>query len=142
MVTGKEYKYNNVYFGAVALYGDSNDSKPTIYGNGSIFVECDTGYIYRFNSSDAKWYKIANATEEKVEALEEKVSALENSTKFIYGNVEESPQKIDELPSGDWICSVIYPMNLDITVATNDSNEVIVTSENYIGAVVALAFKV
>lgn len=142
MVTDREYIYNGKYFGAVALYGDSNDSKPTTYGNGSLFVECDTGYIYRFNSADSTWYKIADAISGRVDTLETKVSALENATKIVSGIITESPQKIDELPTGDWLCSVIYPLNLDITIATNADNEVIVTSENYLGAVVALAFKV
>lgn len=142
MVTDREYIYNGKYFGAIALYGDSNDSKPTTYGNGSLFVECDTGDIYRFNSGDSAWYKIANSAESKIETLETKVSALENATKIVGGVITQSPQKIDELPSGDWLCSVIYPLNLDITIATNADNEVIVTSENYLGAVVALAFKV
>lgn len=124
MVTQKEYYKDGFYYSATKLFGLSTDSKPTSFGNGSLFVEIDTGKTYLFDANSKEWH--------------------EQDTKYIYlsGDITESPQKIGELPDGDWVCSVLYPLNLDITAAPNDSNEVIVTSENYTGAVVVLCFGV
>ena len=140
LVTEKDYIYTGKYFGAVALYGISGNSKPTTYGNGSLFVEVDTGKIYQFDAENLTWYEIENALKAKVDELEEKVNALTHV--FVNDIITESPQKIGELETGDWVCALVYPLNPDITIATNEDNEVIVTSSNYTGAVVALCFKV
>ena len=39
----------------VTLYGLSTDSKPTDCGNGSAFVEMDTGKVYFFNAAAGTW---------------------------------------------------------------------------------------
>ena len=124
MITEGQYVKDNVYFGAVKLFGLHTDSKPTCYGNGSIFTEIDTGKNFIFNASSGSWVEQGVTYE------------------YISGDITESPQTIGSLPEGDWVCSVLYPMNLDITVATDESNNVIVTSEDYTGAVVVLCFKV
>lgn len=124
MVTENSYISNGKYMGAVKLYGLSTDSKPTTFGNGSVFTEIDTGKNYLFDASSGNW-------------IEQGVIY-----QYVSGTITESPQKIGELPDGDWVCSVLYPMNLDITVATNENNDVIVTSGDYTGAVVVLCFKV
>ena len=39
----------------VTLYGLSTDSKPVDCGNGSAFVEMDTGKVYFFNAAASAW---------------------------------------------------------------------------------------
>lgn len=129
MITGNEYYKDGVYYGAVMLYGTSEDTKPTNYGNGSKFIECDTGSIYVFDASAKEWNLLATGSDDSKPLY---ISAL----------VDESPKEIGELPEGDWVCTVLYPPNLDITVATDSSNKVVVTSADYRGAVVTLCFKV
>ena len=124
MVTEKNYIDDGVYYGAVKLYGLSTDSKPTTFGNGSLFVEIDTGKNYLFDASSGNWIEQGVVYE------------------YISGTITESPQTIGSLPDGDWVCSVLYPLNLEITVATDENNDVIVTSSDYTGAVVVLCFKV
>ena len=124
MVTENRYISNGTYFGAVKLYGLSTDSKPTCYGNGSVFTEIDTGKNFIFDASSGHWVEQGVTYE------------------YISGDITESPQTIGVLPSGDWVCSVLYPINLDITAATNEDNEVVVTAGEYTGAVVVLCFKV
>lgn len=127
MVTEKDYIYNGKYYGAVELSGNSTDAKPTTYGNGSKFWEIDTGKLYRFDAASGNWYDQIGLGEDYVLAS------------YI---IDESPKKIGELAHGNWVCSVLYPLNLDITVAPNDNNDLIVTSAGYTGAVVVLCFKV
>ena len=129
MITDNQYYKDGVYYGSVVLYGNSDDSKPLCYGNGSKFIECDTGDVYVYNSEDSEWVLFASNTD------------TSNFT-YISGMVDESPKEIGELDEGDWICTVVYPLNLDIAVATDDNNKVVVTSESYRGAVVTLCFKV
>lgn len=71
-----------------------------------------------------------------------KLKIENDSYQIVSALVDESPKKIGELPDGEWVCSVIYPINLDITVAPNSDNEIIVTSEDYSGAIAVLCFKV
>ena len=56
MVTESEYKVNGKYMGAVTLYGLSTDTKPTCYGNGSCFIEVDTGNGFFFDAENEIWY--------------------------------------------------------------------------------------
>ena len=140
MVTEANYISGGKYFGAVVLYGLKADSKPTDVANGSVFIELDTGKVFRFSAGDSKWYVITSAVDAKIAELENKVNAI--TYKFVSDLVTESPQKIGELGAGSWVCSVLYPLNLDVTVATNDNNDVYVTAVDYEGPVIALAFKV
>lgn len=39
----------------LTFYGLSTDSKPTDCGNGSAFVEMDTGKVYFFNAAASAW---------------------------------------------------------------------------------------
>lgn len=39
----------------VTLYGLSTDNKPTDCGNGSVFIEMDTGKGYFFNAAGLTW---------------------------------------------------------------------------------------
>ena len=128
METLDQYYKDGVYYGVTVIYGTSSDVKPTCYGNGSKFIETDTGRVYTFSANDNSW-KLAGAVANLIHT-------------YVADILTESPQEIGELEDGEWVCSVIYPLNLDITVATNSDNKVIATSENYRGAVVALCFKV
>ena len=56
MITPSEYIDNGKYMGAVTLYGLSSESKPTTYGNGSKFMEVDTGKIYYFDGAGKEWH--------------------------------------------------------------------------------------
>ena len=42
----------------VELRGLSTDEKPTNYGNGSIFLEIDTGKLYLFDAENQEWKEI------------------------------------------------------------------------------------
>ena len=125
MISNNQYYKDGVYYGSITLYGNSSDTKPICYGNGSKFIECDTGDVYVFDAESGDW-------------------ALSTHSTFTYvsGMIDESPKEIGELDDGDWVCALVYPLNLDITVATDDENKVVVTSESYRGAVAALCFKV
>ena len=39
-------------------YGKSTDSKPTDCGNGSCFIEMDTGKVYFFNLAGNAWIEV------------------------------------------------------------------------------------
>lgn len=56
MVTPSKYYYekNGELRMSVAetYYGLSTDTKPTVVGNGSAFIEMDTGKIYFFNAAE------------------------------------------------------------------------------------------
>ena len=56
MVTENCYKKDDVYFSSVTLYGLSTDTKPLSYGNGSVFIEVDTGSAFFFDAENGKWY--------------------------------------------------------------------------------------
>ena len=56
MITPSEYIQDGKYMGAATLYGLSTDSKPTSYGNGSKFIEVDTGKTYYFDATGGVWY--------------------------------------------------------------------------------------
>ena len=56
MITPSEYIDNGKYMGAVTLYGLSSESKPTSYGNGSKFIEVDTGKTYYFDGTGKEWH--------------------------------------------------------------------------------------
>lgn len=127
MVTPNNYIKDGKYFGVADLYGNSTDEKPITCANGSKFWEIDTGKLYRFDAENENWVDQIGLGEDYIIAS------------YI---IDESPKQIGELPQGEWVCSVLYPLNLDITVAPNENNELIVTSENYIGAIVVLCFKV
>ena len=55
MITESQYMNNGKYMGAVTLYGLSTDSKPDSVGNGSCFVEMDTGTISFFDAESSNW---------------------------------------------------------------------------------------
>ena len=61
MVTESEYRINGKYMGATTLYGLSTDSKPTSVGNGSVFIEVDTGNAFFFDAENATWYPQAES---------------------------------------------------------------------------------
>ena len=42
----------------VELRGLSTDTKPTDVGNGSIYIEIDTGSIYMFDAQNKLWKEI------------------------------------------------------------------------------------
>ena len=42
----------------VELRGLSTDTKPTDVGNGSVFIEIDTGTIYMFDAVSKQWKEI------------------------------------------------------------------------------------
>ena len=42
----------------VELRGLSTDTKPTDVGNGSVFIEIDTGTIYMFDAASKQWKEI------------------------------------------------------------------------------------
>lgn len=46
---------NGVLTGNVTFFGLSTDSKPTDCGNGSVFIEMDTGKAYFFNAAAGVW---------------------------------------------------------------------------------------
>ena len=140
MVTEKQYAKDGVYYGAVVLFGTHSDSKPVSYGNGSVFVEVDTGKVFQFDAENTTWYQMQNGLVQKVNEIEQKLNDI--TYYFASGVIEQSPQKIGEVTAGNWVCSVLYPMNMDITVAVNQDNEIIAASANYTGAVIALCFKV
>lgn len=56
MVTESAYINNGKYMSATTLYGLSDDSKPTSVGNGSIFIEVDTGNAFFFDAENSTWY--------------------------------------------------------------------------------------
>ena len=56
MVTPSEYTINGKYMGATTFYGLSTDSKPTSAGNGSVFIEVDTGNGFFFDAENDVWY--------------------------------------------------------------------------------------
>lgn len=62
MITPSEYIQDGKYMGAATLYGLSTDSKPTSYGNGSKFIEVDTGKTYYFDASGGEWYTDSTTT--------------------------------------------------------------------------------
>lgn len=53
MVTTSNYIAAGRYMGAEEFRGLSTDTKPTSCGNGSVFIEMDTGKIYFFNAAGA-----------------------------------------------------------------------------------------
>lgn len=56
MITPSEYIKDGKYMGAATLYGLSSESKPTTYGNGSKFIEVDTGKTYYFDATGSEWH--------------------------------------------------------------------------------------
>lgn len=56
MITTSEYIQDGKYMGAATLYGLSTDNKPTSYGNGSKFIEVDTGKTYYFDATGGEWH--------------------------------------------------------------------------------------
>lgn len=56
MVTESEYIENGKYMGAKTYYGMSTDTKPLLCGNGSIFIEIDTGIGYLFDAVEQEWH--------------------------------------------------------------------------------------
>ena len=42
-------------FTRATLFGLSTDSKPTNFGNGSVFVEMNTGKLYFYNADGSAW---------------------------------------------------------------------------------------
>ena len=58
MITPSEYIQDGKYMGAATLYGLSTDSKPTSYGNGSKFIEVDTGKTYYFDATGGVWHTV------------------------------------------------------------------------------------
>lgn len=56
-VKAKDFNYTN---GRDRVEGEclSTDTKPTIYANGSILLEMDTGDVYMFNETGSTWVKV------------------------------------------------------------------------------------
>lgn len=54
MVTEPMYvdSTTGAYMGAETFYGLSTDTQPTSCGNGSAFIEMDTGKLYFFDASE------------------------------------------------------------------------------------------
>ena len=75
MITPSEYIQDGKYMGAATLYGLSSESKPTTYGNGSKFIEVDTGKTYYFDATGGEWH-----TEGEEEAQEETKVATKSTT--------------------------------------------------------------
>lgn len=76
MITPSEYIQDGKYMGAATLYGLSSESKPTTYGNGSKFIEVDTGKTYYFDATGGEWH-----TEGEEEAQEETQEEAKVATK-------------------------------------------------------------
>lgn len=55
MVSTSNYISSGKYMGAEEYRGLSTDTKPTSCGNGSVFIEMDTGKIYFFDASTGDW---------------------------------------------------------------------------------------
>lgn len=127
MVTESNYIKDDVYYGAVKIYGLSDDSKPMSYGNGSIFIEIDSGKNYIFDAENNEWVE------------------KDNDVVFLSDVISESPQEIGELNPlvyGEWVASVIYPQGENVTVEIDESNKVIVTASDYTGNVVVICTKI
>lgn len=75
MITPSEYIQDGKYMGAATLYGLSSESKPTTYGNGSKFIEVDTGKTYYFDATGSEWH-----TEGEEETQEETKDATKSTT--------------------------------------------------------------
>lgn len=60
------------------LYGLAADTKPTTYSNNSLFVEQDTGKIYRWNAGGTSWDIFLGA--DKTETLTNKTMAAGSNT--------------------------------------------------------------
>ena len=58
------------------------------------------------------------------------------SVVYVSGELTDVTRDIGTLPAGEWVCTPIYPLNLDITCAPNASNHVIVSAKTYRGVVV------
>ena len=67
MVTENSYYKNEQYLGATTLYGLSTDDKPVTFGNGSIFIEIDTGDSYMFDAENSVWYPVDETDENEQE---------------------------------------------------------------------------
>lgn len=46
---------NGVYYDTATYYGLSTDTKPAVAGNGSAFIEMDTGKVFFFDAEGAAW---------------------------------------------------------------------------------------
>lgn len=58
MVTKTVYwDQDGIYHSAETFYGLSSDDKPTSCGNGSKFMEIDTGKIFMFDGENKEWYE-------------------------------------------------------------------------------------
>jgi len=59
MITTEKFYNDDYEYRAHAVFnGLSTDTKPTAgVPNGSVFVEVDTGYVYRFDAEHSTWYK-------------------------------------------------------------------------------------
>lgn len=56
MITEPVYMKDGKYMSAQTFYGLSTDTKPTSCGNGSIFIEIDTGSGFFFDAENSTWY--------------------------------------------------------------------------------------
>lgn len=60
-----------------------------------------------------------------------------------YGNVVSgSPTTLQALGSGEWVCTPVYPLNLDIVATPDSNNNVVVTSNGYTGFVLIACYAV
>lgn len=57
-VKSKDFRYTNE---KARVEGEclSTDTKPTIYANGSIVIEMDTGKVYMFDEANESWIEVA-----------------------------------------------------------------------------------
>lgn len=79
MITPSEYIQDGKYMGAATLYGLSSESKPTTYGNGSKFIEVDTGKTYYFDATGSEWHT-EGEEETQEETKQEETKAVTKST--------------------------------------------------------------
>lgn len=81
MITPSEYIQDGKYMGAATLYGLSSESKPTTYGNGSKFIEVDTGKTYYFDATGCEWHTEGEEEAQAETQEEAKVATKSTTTK-------------------------------------------------------------
>lgn len=80
MITPSEYIQDGKYMGAATLYGLSSESKPTTYGNGSKFIEVDTGKTYYFDATGGEWHTEGEEEAQAEAQAETKVTTKSTTT--------------------------------------------------------------
>lgn len=66
-----------------------------------------------------------------------------NTVTVAYGNVTSgTPETLQALESGEWVCVPVYPLNMDIVAVPDGNNNVVVTSNGYTGFVLIACYAV